>query len=119
MFAGKIDHVGDLVDAASRTVKVRCTVPNPDRRLKPEMFARIELADIAGKKAIVLPASAILTDSEHTRVIVAGGDQVYRLRAVTVGPEVEGKVRILGGTKIGDVVVTQGAIFLKREMESE
>jgi membrane fusion protein, heavy metal efflux system len=118
-FEGKIDHVGDVVEPTSRTVKVRCVVPNPDRRLKPEMFARIELTDAGGKKAIVLPASAILTDSEHTRVIVAGGDHVYRPRAVIVGPEVEGKVRILGGLKVGEVVVTQGAIFLKREMESD
>ncbi len=117
-FQGRIDHVGDVVDPASRTVKVRCVVPNPERRLKPEMFAGMELSD-SGKTTIVLPAAAILTDSEHTRVIVAGGDHVYRLRSVTVGPEVDGKVRILGGLKVGEAVVGQGAIFLRREMETD
>jgi membrane fusion protein, heavy metal efflux system len=106
-FAGRVDHVGDVVDPMSHTVKLRCVVPNPGNRLKPEMFARIELTSTGDKKAILLPSRAILTDSQHTRVIVE------------TGPEVEGKVRVLGGLKPGEKVVTDGAIFLKREMESD
>ena len=117
-FDGKVDHVGDVLDPVSRTVKLRCSVPNPRFRLKPEMFAKIELTDIADKKAIILPSSAILTDSEHTRVFVAGNDHVYRQRVVTVGPEVDDNVRVLSGIKVGEQVVTEGAIFLKREIES-
>ena len=82
------------------------------------MFAKIELSDIGDKKAIILPSSAILTDSEHTRVFVAGSDHIYRQRVVTVGPEVDDHVRVLGGLKVGEQVVTEGAIFLKRELES-
>ncbi len=117
-FDGKVDHVGDVLDPVSRTVKLRCTVPNTQFRLKPEMFAKIELSDIGDKKAIILPSSAILTDSEHTRVFVAGSDHIYRQRVVTVGPEVDDHVRVLGGLKVGEQVVTEGAIFLKRELES-
>jgi cobalt-zinc-cadmium efflux system membrane fusion protein len=117
-FEGKVDHIGDVLDPASRTVKLRCSVPNKDHMLKPEMFAKIELTEAAGKKAIILPASAILTDSEHTRVFVAGGDNVFRPRVVTIGPEFDGSVRVLSGLAIGEQVVTEGAIFLKRELES-
>jgi len=117
-FDGKVDYVGDVLDPVSRTVKLRCTVPNPDTRLKPEMFAKIELSDLGDKKAIVLPSSAVLTDSEHTRVFVSGNDHVYRQRIVTVGPEVDDHVRVLAGLNLGEQVVTDGAIFLKREMES-
>ena len=117
-FDGKVDHVGDVLDPVSRTVKLRCSVPNRNHMLKPEMFAKIELIDVGEKKAIVLPASAILTDSEHTRVFVAGSDHVYRQRIVTVGPEVDDSVRVLSGLKVGEQVVTEGAIFLKREIES-
>ncbi len=117
-FDGKVDYVGDVLDPVSRTVKLRCIVPNPGTQLKPEMFAKIELSELADKKAVILPSSAILTDSEHTRVFVSGSDHVYRQRLVTVGPEVDDHVRVLSGLKIGEQVVTDGAIFLKREMES-
>jgi cobalt-zinc-cadmium efflux system membrane fusion protein len=117
-FDGRVEHVGDVLDPVSRTVKLRCTVPNQQHRLKPEMFAKIELSDIGDKKALILPSSAILTDSEHTRVFVAGNDHVYRQRVVTVGPEVDDHVRVLAGLKVGEQVVTDGAIFLKREIES-
>ncbi len=117
-FDGRVDHVGDVLDPVSRTVKLRCTVPNRDLRLKPEMFAKIELSDIGEKKAIILPSSAIITDSEHTRVFVGGSDHIYRQRIVTVGPEVDDHVRVLSGLKVGEQVVTEGAIFLKRELET-
>jgi len=117
-FDGKVDYVGDVLDPVSRTVKLRCTVPNPDFQLKPEMFAKIELSDIGEKKAIIIPSSAILTDSEHTRVFVSGSDHIYRQRVVTIGPEIDDHVRVLSGLKVGEQVVTDGAIFLKREMEN-
>jgi cobalt-zinc-cadmium efflux system membrane fusion protein len=118
-FDGKVDHVGDVLDPVSHTVKLRCSVPNPQSRLKPEMFAKIELTDTAGKKAIVIPSSAILTDSEHTRVFVAGNDHVYQQRIVTVGPEVDDHVRVLAGIEVGEQVVTEGAIFIRREFGSK
>jgi cobalt-zinc-cadmium efflux system membrane fusion protein len=117
-FPGKIDHVGDVLDSASHTVKLRCVVSNPGNRLKPEMFAKIELA-APPQNAVLLPSKAILTDSEHSRVIVALEGNVYRLRVVETGPEVEGKVRVIAGLTPGEKVVTEGAIFLNREMEKD
>ena len=117
-FEGVVGHVGDVLDPNSRTVKARCVLPNPDSRLKPEMFARVELAELGGKKVIVVPSRAILNDAEHARVIVAGDDNVYRLRVVDVGPEIEGKVRIMSGVSAGDRVVTEGALFLRNEIEN-
>jgi cobalt-zinc-cadmium efflux system membrane fusion protein len=119
VFPGKVEHVGEVLDPVSHTVKLRCVVPNPGNRLKPEMFAKIELTDAGQRKTIVLPSKAILTDSEHTSVIVALEGNVYRQRFVETGPEADGKVRILSGIKPGDRIVTDGTIFLKREMESE
>jgi cobalt-zinc-cadmium efflux system membrane fusion protein len=58
-FDGKVNYLGDVLDPLSRTVKLRCSVPNPQFRLKPEMFAKIELTDIATKKAIVIPSSDV------------------------------------------------------------
>jgi len=117
-FEGLVGHVGDVLDPVSRTVKARCVVPNPDTRLKPEMFARVELAELGGKKVIVVPSRAILNDAEHSRVIVAGDDNIYRMRIVQAGPEIDGKVRLLGGVTAGERVVVEGALFLKSEIEN-
>jgi cobalt-zinc-cadmium efflux system membrane fusion protein len=118
-FPGRVDHIGEVLDPMSHTVKLRCVVPNPDARLKPEMFAKIELAETGSRTAIIVSSKAILTDSDHAKVIVAGEGNVYRQRLVETGPEIDGKVRILKGLASGEKVVTEGAIFLKREMESD
>jgi cobalt-zinc-cadmium efflux system membrane fusion protein len=118
-FEGKVDHVGEVVDPATRTVKLRCLVPNANLRLKPEMFAKIDLSAASRRPAIVVPARAILTDSEHSRVIIASEGNVFRQRIVEVGPEIDGQVTVASGIRAGEKVVTNGAIFLRREMESD
>jgi cobalt-zinc-cadmium efflux system membrane fusion protein len=116
-FAGKVVHVGDVVDPTTRTVKVRCAVPNLGGRLKPEMFAKIELAETGGQHVIAIPARAVLADGERSKVIVASEDHVFRVRQIEVGPEVSGNVRVLSGLRPGERIVTDGALFLKHEIE--
>ncbi len=117
-FPGTIGHLGEVLDPLSRTVKLRCVVPNTAGRLKPEMFAKIELSGANGKKVLVVPSKAILSDSQHSSVVVAGDDDVFALRIVEVGPELDGKVRVLSGLKAGERVVVEGALFLKNEIDS-
>ena len=118
-FAGKVDHIGDIVDPATRTVKIRCVVSNKDHRLKPEMFARVDVSDNGRRKVITVASKAVLTDGDKTYVIVATEGNVFRVRRVDVGGEVDGRVRVLGGLTPGEKVVTEGAIFMKREIENQ
>jgi len=118
-FPGLVAHIGDTVDPMSHTVKLRCNVSNPDERLKPEMFAKVELAHESGAKSVVIPAKAVLADSEHSRVIIDTGNGVFRSRVLTVGPELDGQVRVLAGLKPGERIVTDGALFLKNEMDNQ
>jgi cobalt-zinc-cadmium efflux system membrane fusion protein len=114
-FKGKVGHIGDVVDAATRTVKLRCVVPNPDGRLKPEMFAKIELRDVTGRKVIQIPANAVVVDGDKTRVLVASEGNLFRPRQVEVGPAIDGAVRVLSGLKPGEKIVTDGALFLSHD----
>lgn len=118
-FPGTVAHIGDVLDPTSHTVKLRCVIPNPDERLKPEMFARIEVSGPAGAKVIMIPSKAILAESEHSRVIVDTGAGVFKMRTVSVGPEIDGKVRVLQGLSAGERVVTEGALFLKAEIDHQ
>ena len=103
--------------ARQSTVKVRCVVPNPGGRLKPEMFAKIDLKDATGSRVLVIPARAVLNDGERTKVVVATEGNLFRVRKVELGPEVEGRVRVLAGLKAGEKIVADGALFLKHEIE--
>jgi cobalt-zinc-cadmium efflux system membrane fusion protein len=119
VFPGKVTHVGDVVDSATRTVKIRCVADNPGHKLKPEMFAKVDVRNTSGRKFMTIPSKAVLTEGDKSVVIVATEGNVFRTRRVDVGPETDGQMRILGGISPGEKVVTDGAIFMKREIESQ
>jgi len=116
---GKVGNVADVVDPTTRTVKIRCLVPNRDHRLKPEMFARVEVQGSSRHPVILVPAKAVLSDGDRWLVIVATEGNMFRSRRVAVGPELEGQVRIIDGLTPGEKIVSEGAIFMKREIESQ
>ena len=87
--------------------------------LKPEMFARVNVQSKPGHKVILAPSKAILNDGEKFYVIVAQEGITFRVRRVTVGPDLDGKSRILSGLTPGEKIVTDGAIFMRREIESQ
>ena len=118
-FAGKIVYVGDVLDPQSRTVKVRCEVANASRKLKPEMFARVELEYPTPTQALYIPTQALVTDGETTRVIVVQDKRRLTPRVVQVGPEINGKQRVLHGLTAGEVIVTEGAIFLQNAVSRD
>jgi cobalt-zinc-cadmium efflux system membrane fusion protein len=119
VFPGKVTHVGDVVDSTTRTVKIRCVADNPGHKLKPEMFAKVDVRNTSGRKFMTIPSKAVLTEGDKSVVIVATEGNVFRTRRVDVGPEMDGQMRILGGISPGEKVVTDGAIFMKREIESQ
>ena len=86
--------------------------------LSETMFAKVSLADTNGKQVLVIPAKAVLNEAGKFRVIVVEGS-VFRLVNVDVGPETDGKVRVLAGLKTGDKVVTDGALFLKHDIDNK
>jgi cobalt-zinc-cadmium efflux system membrane fusion protein len=118
-FAGKVGHVGDVVDGNTRTVKIRCTIDNRDHRLKPQMFAKVEVRSVAGRKHITIPAKAVLNEGDRALVVLAMPGNAFRMQRIDVGPDVDGRISVLGGLSPGSTIVTNGAIFMKREIERQ
>jgi cobalt-zinc-cadmium efflux system membrane fusion protein len=116
-FRGQVDWVSGTLDAASRTAKIRCALPNPDRELKPEMYASVTIA-VAGERALAVPRSAILRLGEQTVVFVQTGDAPggrvrFERRPVKVDEEDTGDfVPVQQGLRAGERVATNGAILL-------
>ena len=114
--ASGLDAPGTL-DPASRTAKVRCTFDNPDRLLKPEMYATVTIS-VEEMKALALPKGAVLRLGDQTVVFVETGsapDGRLKFERVPVQvDEGEGSqwLPVQHGLDKGTKVVTQGAILL-------
>lgn len=118
-FHGRIDFLGGVVDEATRTVRVRATVPNPAERLRPGMFVRgqvdIPKPHSESHRTLVVPQSALQTLDGHQTVFVQLSPGVFGRRTVEPGHTFEGVTEILAGVKTGDVIVTEGSFVLKSE----
>ena len=110
-FSGKIIFINSVVDPDSRTVKVRTEVPNPDGRLKPDMFANVEIITDVKSTAVSVPQSAVLDDGGKKIVFVADGKN-YKQRQVQLGIQSGDRIEIIDGLNAGDRVVVKGNYLL-------
>ncbi len=116
VMTGTITYVGDVLDPATRTMQLRLELPNPDGRLKPEMFATIRLSSEPQPDQLAVPEAALQRDQGRTFVFVQRDADTYEARDVQVGESNGTFTTILGGLSEGDPVVTHGAFLLKSEL---
>ncbi len=106
-FSGAIYAIEPAVDEQTRTVLVRARVGNADMRLRPGMFARVQLQLGVREKAIWIPEAAIVPRGQDSFVYrVADGKAA--LVKVRIGLRRQGEAEILNGVAAGDLVVTEG-----------
>ena len=115
LFTGKVTFIYPYLEAKTRTVKMRLEFNNPERILKPDMFANITIH--AGKQihAIVVPSEAVVRTGEQTQLFVQRGAGTYEPRNVTVGIDSEGEAQITQGLQAGEVVVTSSQFLIDSE----
>jgi len=116
---GRITYIADLVDEATRTVKARVAVANPGRKLKPEMFATVELTLLADAVAVPSVPEDALQDVDGNKVIFVVDDKglEFRPRKVKQGRTAGGIVEIVSGLKEGERYAVKGAFILKSELK--
>jgi membrane fusion protein, heavy metal efflux system len=114
---GTITHIGDVLDPATRTMRLRVTVLNPDRLLKPEMFATVLVYASPTPDALTVPLEAVQNGPTGTMVFVQRGTNDFEVRTVKVESEQGEVVTVLEGVSVGEQVVTKGSFVLKSEME--
>jgi len=117
-FSGKVILINSVVDPDSRTVRVRTEVSNPDGRLKPDMFANVEIITDVNGTAVSVPQSAVLEDGGKTIVFVAEGTG-YKERQVQLGIKTGDRVEIIDGLKAGDKVVVKGNYLLLQQSKPD
>lgn len=115
-FSGTLAAIGDVVNPSTRRVALRVEVANPDRRLKPQMFATVAIGAAAPRKTVVVPSQAVQSMEGEMVVFVRDSEGRFVRRPVVAGAEVDGAVEILRGLDEGDTVATAGAFLLKSEI---
>jgi membrane fusion protein (multidrug efflux system) len=120
-FQGKIIAVNPSVDTDSRNVQMRASLPNPDHRLLPGMFATIDIAAGAPAPHVTLPQTAITYNPYGSTVYLVEKNDAdtspqphltAKQTIVTTGETRGDQVAVLTGVKVGDVVVSAGQIKL-------
>lgn len=112
VFRGKIFALEPAVDEKTRTVVVRAQIPNLQNKLRPGMFARVNVLLSTRPNAIVIPEQAIWPQGSDTfvyRVV----DGKAALTKIELGVRRPGEVEVLKGLAANDVVVTDGQMKLK------
>ena len=114
VFHGEVNYVGAMVDPVTRTVMARSDILNPDRRLRPEMFAEVTLVT-PERSVLAVPRTAVQQVGSRTVVFVVRGPNRFEPREVKIGESSKEYVEVKGGVEEGDEVVTQGSYALKSE----
>jgi multidrug efflux system membrane fusion protein len=110
---GELQLVDNQVNAQTATIRLKATLPNPDRNLWPNQFVKARLKLEVLPKALVIPAAAIQRNGANTFVYVVAADKTVSTRDVTIA-SIEGDDAIITkGLEGGDVVVTDGQSQLR------
>ena len=115
-FEATVRAVTDQIDPGTRTIKIRASVPNPNRLLKSEMLAKVRYARAVGH-TVEVPASAVFLRGKDHYVFVQTAPGVFAPRDVKVAYDGAQRVLLSDGLQAGEQVVVQNGLLLSRELQ--
>lgn len=112
-FTATVDYVAASVDPSTRRLQVRGTIANPDRKLRPEMFASATIEIANATSSVGVPRHALIYEGDTTRLWTYRNGRISP-RKVTTGLINGEFVEIKDGLRPGESVVTRGGLFIDR-----
>jgi Cu(I)/Ag(I) efflux system membrane fusion protein len=112
---GKVTFIYPELKSETRTAQVRIELPNPDDRLKVEMYADVVFQAGDATPVVAVPTSAVIDSGSRTVVLVAKGEGRFEPRAVKLGRRGDGHVEVLEGLSTGEEVVTSATFLIDAE----
>lgn len=117
LFRGKVSYIYPILTEKTRTVKVRFEFSNTkDWKLKPGMYANVELQSVLGKR-LVVPDEAVLDSGTQQLVFIDKGRGTFEPRDVKIGARSDGYTEILAGLSAGERVVTSANFLIDSESQ--
>jgi RND family efflux transporter MFP subunit len=114
---GRVDVVSSVVDPSHHTVPVRVRLDNPEKVLRPNVFARVRFATAPAPRSVEVAASALVSDGANQYVYVQIKDGRFSRRTVVAGSVRENRITLLSGLAAGETVVAEGGVLLDNQID--
>ncbi len=108
VFRAEVTVVSPTIDPATRTLRVKALLPNADGRLRPGLFARVDLGISLRQGVAMVPEEAVLQRADGSVAFRLADDSRAERRVLRLGVFREGLVEVSEGLAVGDVVVVRG-----------
>jgi RND family efflux transporter MFP subunit len=115
-FRARVEQVLPQIDLATRTLRVRLSMPNPNLALKPGMFVNVSLRAPLGRQLFV-PASAVLQGGTRQVVFISRGQGSFEPRDVQLGTRADDGFVVRKGLRAGDLVATSANFLIDSESQ--
>lgn len=115
VFEGRIAYVYPTLQAETRTVPVRIELSNPKGKLKPAMFAEVDIPVAGAVPVVTVPNSAVIDSGSKQVLIVQLGEGRFEPRVVRLGQRGREFVQVLEGVKAGEMVVSSANFLIDAE----
>jgi len=118
-----VDFISPQLDVATRSIRIRGTIDNRDRRLLADMYGTLLVTIDEGKASIIVPADAVVRKLDKSYVFVEtrapseGKAALFEKRPVTVETVDQDRLRVTRGLSAGEVIASRGVLGLDQEME--
>jgi cobalt-zinc-cadmium efflux system membrane fusion protein len=118
-FEGKVETIGASVDPNTRRVVVRSAIKDPQHQLRSGMFADFVIGVAAPMHSPSIPIDGVVREGDGTMTIWVTADRRrFTRRTVKIGEEHDGYRQILDGVQVGELVATEGALFLSNALDT-
>ena len=113
-FEGRVAVINPFLEEAKRTAKVRIDIPNPDFKLRPGMYANVELGMDMGE-GLTVPASAVMPTGSREIAFVDKGGGKLEPRVVVLGEQIGDQYEVKNGLAAGDRVIASANFLIDAE----
>jgi cobalt-zinc-cadmium efflux system membrane fusion protein len=117
VFEGKVSTIGAAVDPVTHRLLVRSEIRDPNHELRPGMFATFVIRTGDSVRSTAVPAGGVVREGEGAMTVwVTTDSRTFVKRSVKVGLQQDGYDQIADGLQPGELVATEGALFLSNAL---
>jgi membrane fusion protein, heavy metal efflux system len=119
IFRGKVSKIYETVDQNTHRVTIRSEIADPNDELRPGMLANFVIRVREPVEGTAIPTNAVVREPDGTMVAWATTDRHrFTEKIIKIGLRTDGRVQVLDGLQRGEIVVSDGAVFLSNMLEA-